>query len=249
MPFGWLALLTLMQSPQPPAFDVASLKPAAKITTDSYSINLGKTNHGELTMGNVTLAECLKFAYGLSDDIQLSGPEWIRAKGDILFDIVAKAPPDTPREQLLLMLRTLLAERFQLVLHREQRQASYLALVQSRKGLKLTPTDPAAVVATSTFHMGHIDSRGTYMSVLATILSRFMRHPVLDLTGLEGRYIVKLDWTPDPVDATAAAPIEPRTAPTIYTAIEQQLGLKLESRKGPLEVIVVDHAERVPVSN
>lgn len=235
--------LALMQIP-PPAFDVASVKPV-QLRTDSYSINLGKTNHGELTLGNVTLSDCLKFAYGLTNDIQVEGPEWIRRKGEILFDIVAKAPPDTPREQLLMMLRGLLTERFRLVTHREQRQAAYLALTQGKKGLKIEALDVSApAVMDNTFHLGHIDSKGVYMSVLATVLSRFMRQPVLDLTGLKGRYVVKLDWVADTV--------EPEKAPlgaTIYMALQEQLGLKLESRKGPIEVLVVDQADRVPVSN
>ena len=236
--------LTMMQAP--PAFDVASVKPV-ELKTDSYSINLGKINHGELTLGNATLADCMKFAYGLTNDIQLDGPEWIHRKGQIIFDIVAKAPPDTPREQLLLMLQGLLTERFKLVLHREERLASYVALTQSRKGLKMEVLDPSApAVMNNTFHLGHIDSKGVYMPVLATVLSRFLRQAVLDMTGLAGRYAVKLDWTPDPVDPEKAPSV---SGPTIYTALQEQLGLKLEARKGPLEVIVIDHAERVPISN
>ncbi len=239
-----LLQLALLQTP--PAFDVATVKPA-KLQTDSYTINLGRTSHGELTMGNVTLSECLKFAYGLNDNIQLDGPAWIKRKGEFIYDIVAKAPPDTPREQLLVMLQGLLADRFKLVLRREERQASYLALVQLKKGLKLEEVDPAEPGAAShTFHLGHIDARTLYMSVMATVLSRFIRQPVLDMTGLKGRYVVKLDWTPDPVDPEK----EPGgSGPTIYTALQEQLGLKLESRKGPLEVIVVESAERVPVAN
>jgi uncharacterized protein (TIGR03435 family) len=247
MVFEWLAIVTLMQAQ--PTFDVASVKPAEKIKTDTYNINLGKTYHGELTMNNVTLAECLKFAYGLTDNVQLDGPEWTRRKGEFLYEILAKAPPDTPREQLLVMLQGLLNERFKLVLHREQRQASYLVLVPGKKGLKIEEADPAlSGAAGNTFHLGHIESKGVYMPMLATVLSRFMREPVLDLTGLKGRYVVRLDWTPEPVEPEKPG-AEMGKGPTIYTAIQEQLGLKLESRKGPLEVIVVDSAERVPVAN
>lgn len=246
MYLGLLMIVSLMQAQ--PAFDVASVKPSAPIKGDSYMINLGRTNHGELTLGNATLAECLKFAYGLSNDVQLDGPEWIRRKGEIIFDIVAKAPADTPREQLLVMLQGVLTERFQIVMHREIRQASYLALVKGPKGLKIEEADPNLSGAiTNTFHLGRIDSKGMFLPVLATVLSRFMRQPVLDMTGLSGRYAVKLDWTPDPVDPPKAP--ETPTGPTIYTALQEQLGLKLESRKGPLEVLVVDGALRVPTSN
>lgn len=245
-----LLLLSFTLVEAQPAFDVASVKPAAKITTDTYNINLGKTNHGELTMNNVTLAECLKFAYGLTDNVQLDGPDWIKRKGEFLYDIIAKAPADTPHERLQLMLQTLLTERFQLVLHREQRQESYAALVQSKKGLKIEPADPNLPPSVrSTFHLGHIDSNGLYMTMLATVLSRFMRQPVLDMTGLTGRYVVKLDWTPDPVEPVDPSKAAPAAGPSIFSALQEQLGLKLESRKGPLEVIVVDHAERVPIAN
>ena len=246
MHFVLLVALGLMQTQ--PAFEVASVKPAERIKTDTYNINLGKTNRGVLTMGNVTLSECLKFAYGFADDIQLDGPDWMRRKGEVLFDIIAKAAPDTPREQLLIMLQGLLAERFKLVLRREQRQASYLALLPGKKGLKMGEADPAAPPTNSTLHLGHIVTNGIYMRMLATVLSRFLRQPVIDMTGLPGPYAVKLDWTPDPVEPSKVAE-GPGNGPSIYTALQDQLGLRLESRKGPLEVLIVDHAERVPVSN
>ena len=225
------------------SFDVASVKPA-QIRTDSYSINLGRTSHGELTLGNATLADCLKFAYGLTSDIQLSGPDWISRKGEFIFDIVGKAPAGTPRTELLRMLQTLLTERFQLVLRRELRSASYLSLVPDAKGLKLEEADANLSGATpSTFHPGHIDTRGVYLPMFATLLSRFMGQPVIDQTGLTSRYFVKLDWSPDNDNATANA------GPTIYTALREQLGLKLESRKGPLETLVVDAALKTPIAN
>ena len=235
----------MMQAP--PAFDVASVK-RAEIKTDLYSINLGKINRGEVTLGNATFSDCLKFAYGLTSDIQLDGPEWMGRKGEFIYDIIGRASAETPREQLLVMLQGLLNERFQLVLHREQRQASYLALVESKKGHKLEEADPGLSGAVNnTFHLGHLDTKGVYLGMLATVLSRFLRQPVLDMTGLRGRYVVKLDWTPDPVDAGKAEAAG--TGPTIYTAVQEQLGLKLESRKGPLEVLVVDHAVKVPLAN
>ena len=236
-----LLSLSLVQTP---AFDVASVKPV-ELKTDSYMINLGKTNRGELTLGNATLSDCLKFAYSLNDDIQLDGPAWIRRKGEVIFDITAKAAPDTSREQLKMMLRTLLAERFQIQMHREQKQASYLALTQAKKGLRIEESDPATPGnIDNTFHLGHIDSKGVYLSVLATVLSRFMRQPVLDVTELKDRYVVKLDWTPDPLEDQPAG-----AGPSIYTALQEQLGLRLESRKGPIEVLVIDRAEKVPIAN
>ncbi len=83
------------------------------------------------------------------------------------------------------------------------------------------------------------------MKGLATLLSRFERETVIDLTGLEGQFEFKLEWTPD----NGPAPPDGASAPSLFTAVQEQLGLKLESRKGPLDVLVVDHAEKVPTEN
>src|ERR1700738_1709786 len=142
-----LVLLAIAALCAAPAFEVASVKrveipPGEQL----FNINLGRTSHGELTLGNASLSDCLQFAYSISTDAQLAGPDWIRRK-DIRYDILAKAAPGTPREQLKIMLQGLLTERFQLKLHREQREASYLALAPGKKGLKITEVDPEVTLA------------------------------------------------------------------------------------------------------
>src|ERR1700736_3109869 len=97
---------------QAPSFEVASLKPSPPPAGDLYTANLGRVRHGELTMTNVTLSDCLRFAYGITNDLQISRPDWIKNKG-VRFDILAKASPDTATDEFPLMLRSLLAERFQ----------------------------------------------------------------------------------------------------------------------------------------
>jgi uncharacterized protein (TIGR03435 family) len=189
----------------------------------------------------------VKFAYGLTSDIQLAGPEWIWSKM-IRFDIVAHAAPETSREQLLLMLRNLLDERFKLAVHHEQKQASYLALALAKKGLKMEEAEANAPLSNNQFRPGHIVSKGVYMPMLANVLSRFLREPVIDFTGLKTRYVIDLTWTPEAADGITSGS-ETGSGPSIYTALQQQLGLKLESRKGLIDVLVVDHAERVPVEN
>src|ERR1700722_10268134 len=121
------------QSPARPQFDVASLKPGQPIPGDKIYINLGSFSHGTLTLTNTSLADCLKYAFNLTNNDQLAGPDWIKSKL-VRFDIVAKAPPDTPLDQIRLMLQSLLTERFQLALHHEQRELSYVALVIGKKG-------------------------------------------------------------------------------------------------------------------
>src|SRR5690242_13205222 len=132
-----LLLAGTLQAQSPPSFEVASLKPV-QLTPGLYRANLGTARQGKVTLTNVTLGDCLKYAYGITNDAQIAGPDWIRSK-EVRFDIEAKAPPDTPVPQLLQMLQTLLAERFQLALHREPRELSYLALVVGKKGPKLEP--------------------------------------------------------------------------------------------------------------
>jgi uncharacterized protein (TIGR03435 family) len=104
-----------------PVFDVASLKQAPPPVDGPLAINLGNAVHGTVTLTNATLSECLRYAFDIHDDAQISGPEWIKQKST-LFDIVAKAPPGTPTDQLRLMARALLIERFKLALHSEQRE-------------------------------------------------------------------------------------------------------------------------------
>src|SRR5580658_8045604 len=119
-----------------PKFEVASLKPSPPSAGDKIYINLGSLSHGTLTMTNTSLADCLRYAYSLTNNEQLSAPDWVKSKA-VRFDIVAKAAADTPVERIRLMLQTLLTERFQIALHRELKELSYVALVVGKKGAKL----------------------------------------------------------------------------------------------------------------
>lgn len=231
-----------IQAQSGPAFDVASLK-AVHSTGDLYNANLGTAVHGEVVLTNATLSDCLRFAYGITNDAQISGPDWIRNK-DIRFDILAKASPETPRIQLLIMLQALLNERFHLVLHRELKELSYLALTVAKKRPDRSPGNNTLDDSRRSSMPGRIISNRMSMQLLATLLSRFLRATVIDLTGLQGTYVVQLLWTPE-----SATPVEGDTGPSIFTAVREQLGLKLEARKGPLEVLLVDRADKFPEEN
>jgi uncharacterized protein (TIGR03435 family) len=224
------------------SFDVATLKLSPPLTGNAININIGAARNGRVTLANATLGDCLKFAYELVSDAQLSGPDWI-SSSDIRFDIDGRAHADTPRDQLLLMLRTLLAERLKLVVHHEERERSFLALVIGKGGPKFSASkpDPEARTRDVTFG-GRISGVQLSMSTLAVLLSRFERQTIVDRTSLRGLYDLKLEWALSP-GADAA------TGPSIYTALQEQLGLKLESRKGPLDVLIVDHAEKTPAEN
>jgi uncharacterized protein (TIGR03435 family) len=249
-------MLALLCAPlagaQAPSFDVASLKPVQLTPgADTYRANLGTIRHGELTMTNVTLADILRFAFGITNDEQISGPDWIRNKS-VRFDILAKAPPDTPSDQLLPMLQTLLKERFRLAYHREQKVLSFLALEVGKNGSKLHEAQEGTEPSGNQFYIGAIVSNRVTMQMLTTVLSRFLREPILDMTGLKGYYEVKLDWVPESGQLGAPAtdaPADGGGGPTLFTAVQNQLGLTLKPQKRPMDVIVVDHAEKAPVEN
>jgi uncharacterized protein (TIGR03435 family) len=226
------------------SFEVASVKVPQVVSGEPYNINLGTIEHDTVTLTNVSLADCVKFAYGLSSDFQLSGPEWITSK-EVRYDIVAKTAPGTTREQALQMMQGLLAERFKLALHRERRVLAYYALVVAKGGPKMPEANDApARVPTGVQGQLRIISNRMPMSSVVTILSRYMRVLVVDQTGLAGDFEVKLVWTPD----DRPIPDDER-GPSVFTAVAEQLGLRLVSKKGPMEVLVVDRAEKTPTEN
>jgi uncharacterized protein (TIGR03435 family) len=244
--FLWAAALSA--AAQTPSFDVASVKPSAPPEGDVYFANLGTTAHGELKTSNTTLSETLRLAYQISNDSQVAGPDWIKDKS-VRFDVDAKAAPDTPREQLLLMLQTLLTERFELKMHREQRPLSYLALVPGKNGPKLRETTEAASTAGNRNLIGRIVANSMRMSMFCTVLSRFLRQPIVDQTGLSGWYEFKLEWMPETGPPFLNGEPMKLADRTIFTAVQEDLGLKLESRKGPVEVLVIDSTLKIPVGN
>jgi len=226
-------------------FEVATIKVPAPVALGTpISINLGSFRNGSLTLANVTLAECLQFAYGIVGQEQIAGPDWIKSR-EVRFDIVAKTAADADIEQARRMLQTLLADRLKLVIHHEPRPFSFLALVPAKGGAKLVaaPSGPAGTPNTST--RGRIVGNQMPMPVLASLLSRFERQLVIDRTGLTGLYQLKLEWTPEDRIAGGDVP----AGPSLFAALEEQLGLRLESRREPLDVMVIDQAEKTPADN
>src|SRR4051794_35096237 len=111
-----------------PAFEVATVKTSPPPEGNLININLGRVQNGRVTFSNASLSDCIKFAWGIVSDEQLAGPDWIKSN-TVRFDIVAQTAPDTPYEQIQLMVQALLADRLKLALHHEQKEMSYLALV------------------------------------------------------------------------------------------------------------------------
>ncbi len=248
-----LALCAVIPA-QTPEFDAATVKLSPLPEGDRIDINLGTIQHGRVTLRNATLADCVKFAYGISADAQLAGPDWIRTEPR--FDIVAEAPADTSRERLLLMTQKLLADRLRLRVHREDREITYLALTVDKVGPKLKRV-PAETPGAGPVVPGRIVTPRMDMANLAKVLSRFERQTVINETGLEGYFELHLEYTPEPrrTPPLAASPggalpdADSPAGPSLYSAIREQLGLKLERRRGPVSVVVVDGAERTPAAN
>jgi uncharacterized protein (TIGR03435 family) len=241
-----------------PSFDVASVKPSPESGPgQSININLGTARHGEVTLQNTNVSDCVRFAYGLVSDEQVSGPDWIRSY-QFRFDIDAKAPPDTPREQLLRMMQRLLAERFHLVLHREPRPVARLDLEVAKGGPKLHASLDSTVSGLVAYRPGQLAYNHIPLNTLAVLLSRQLKQPVIDNTGIAGFFDIKLEWLPDnpPRPSTgpdgakkAAIPDDMDLRPDIFHAVQAQLGLKLETRRTPIDVLVIDHVDQVPVGN
>jgi len=228
-----------------PAFEVASVKPN-KTGQRGGQLN---TEPGHLTITNMPLRVCIKAAFGLQD-YQLSGGT--ASVEDERYDIVAKADGAVQDDQLMLMLRRLLADRFKLRYHRESKEMQGFSLVVGKNGPKLHEVEPAGKDWARN-GVGSIGGQEVSMARLAAILAGRLGHPVVDLTGIKGVFDLKLSWTPDP--ATVRNPAENKespsvesmsdpSGPSIFSALQEQLGLRLEARKVPVEIIVIDHVER-----
>jgi uncharacterized protein (TIGR03435 family) len=239
-------------------FEVAVVRRSPPPQTDRIVINLGRFLNSKLELSNVTLSECLNYAYNLVSDAQLRGPDWIKSR-EVMFDIAAQAAPDTTPDQARLLLQSLLADRLQVKLHREQRDLPHLEMVRGKNGPKMkASTAPEGTPHVSTFG-GKIISPRMPMSTLAILLSRFERQIILDKTDLKGFYEVRLEWLPEtlrnlPPCADGASltingtPVD-LSGPSISTAIQDQLGLRLVSSKTPIEVLVIDSATQTPAEN
>jgi uncharacterized protein (TIGR03435 family) len=221
-------------------FEVATVKvPASVPIGSSIGINLGTFRNGTLTMTNVTLNECVQFAYSLISQDQVSGPDWINSR-ETRFEIVGKAAADASLDDARHMLRSLLADRLKLSVRTEQRPYSFVAVVPAKNGSKLTPASERNGPPGSGAP-GRIVGQQMPMSVLMSLLSRFEGQLFVDRTGLTGRYQIHLEWAPGN-DAT-------RNGPSLSEALEEQLGLRMERRREPLDVVIVERAERIPADN
>jgi uncharacterized protein (TIGR03435 family) len=231
---------------KPPSFEVASIKPSRPDDTSQD----WDDSPGRLSIENYTLRQMIQSAYGLKSESQvLGGPKWIDKEH---FDITAKAD-DVETEKMRSsngkqwvhersqMLQSLLAERFQLKVSRGERNLSVNALVVSRSGIRFQPSASTEMNRDLTVHNGDLTAIGVSMDSFANFLSRQSENGnrvVLNRTGLTGNYDFKMNWTPDRGNVV---PADARY-PGLFTALQEQLGLKLESQKGTVPVVAIDMA-------
>lgn len=240
--FAAVTLFTLaisgQQVPDKIEFEVASIKPADLALSSNGGAHTSKASLGRIEARNLYLTNLITWAFRLNNNQVVGGPGWMGTAG---WDIDAKLPAGASLTQVPEMMQALLAERFHLVYRRETRTLPVYELVVGKNGLKLKET-------TSTENsMSSSPTRIRYtagmMSDLAAQLTSYLQRQVIDKTELKGRYDMDCSFAPVDPDASLETAAK-ETRPSIFTALEQQLGLHLNTTKGPVDVLVVDSAEK-----
>ena len=256
-------------APAPLAFEVASIKPSAG---DDHRIAIQMQPGGGLRASGATLKMLLTIAYEVREFQISGGPGWISsdrfdimAKSERASDA---APPDprsltaeqmkTNQQQMRERLRNLIAERFQLTFHRETKDQPIYALVVGKNGSKLKESEVKDGGPRGRMRMGRgqLSGEAVQLQMLTQALSNQLGRPVIDRTGLTGSFDFNLEWTPDPGQSggpfgggapppgiDAPPPPDPN-GPSVFTAVQEQLGLRLESQRGPVEMLVIDRVEK-----
>ncbi|HXP84817.1 MAG TPA: TIGR03435 family protein [Bryobacteraceae bacterium] len=261
---AFLLASALAYSQPQPKFEVASVKPS----NSADRRPLVNVFNGS-TWSNVTVKLLILQAYNIKDFQISGGPGWSDSD---LFDVTVKPEGPMKPDQFALILQSLLADRFHLVIRRETREMPVYALVVAKNGPKIKaanksdpvipqlkdrkdlPSGGARRPGVSIIRRGRLTNYMTNMSALAANLANVLGRPVVDKTGLTGMYDLMLEWTPDEnqvanfqaigVPEGFGAPPPDWQGPTLFTALEEQLGLKLESEKGPVEMFQIERIER-----
>jgi uncharacterized protein (TIGR03435 family) len=247
--------------PARPEFEVASLKPNS---SGAPGFGITVVPGGGLRARNIHLKRLIAVAYNVTDNQIFGNISWLESQR---YDLDAKAEGPAALPQIRLMLQSMLADRFKLKVHTEPREMSTYSLLPAKAaaggpGLTEAPegdcaatTSPQAPLANGTTcgvvninpREGWIRGHRARISQLADRLTSLLNRTVVDKTGLTGIYDINLTWAPDPTlgaPSPTDAPVSESSAPPFFAAVQQQLGLKLASTKGPVDVIVIDSAEK-----
>lgn len=258
---GGAAVQAQDAQPQLPAFDVVSIKPYGP---DNQMIWIRTTPDG-ISVGGMFMHMIVREAFGVTDDHLLGEPDWVRSNR---YDVDAKVAPDDAAKYKQLdarqhwaMLLPVLEERCRLKFHHEIRELEVYDLVVAKGGLKMRPSNvvdasakqPGAKSTTGVGDKGLVlAGREASVPSIVTMISRAIGSKVVDKTGLTGKYDFELQYAPGRSRSLITAPAGPGASdadapgdagPSIFTALQEQLGLKLEARKEPVDVVVIDHME------
>jgi uncharacterized protein (TIGR03435 family) len=276
-------------------FEVATVKPSPPINgfvRIGPRLGPGTADPSRVSYQYLSLKNLLATAYDVKN-FQITGPGWLDSEQ---YDVVATVPPGATKEQVNVMLQNLLADRFQLTLHHETKDAVLYELTVGKNGSKLKPfvadsaapatlpppgggplpmgkdgipvVPPGATLMMMSPKGRRVVARKQSIAGLINVLASELNSPILDKTGLTGAFDYSLEFMPEgggalpglppppPPPPGVAGPQAPGTtpadnieAPTLLAAVQDQLGLKLEKKRGPLDILVIDHAEKVPTEN
>jgi uncharacterized protein (TIGR03435 family) len=268
-----LGCATLFAQDRQLSFEAASIKPAIPIVGPFLPGSRrvcpltgcggpGTGDPGRITFTTISLKNLIVAAYGIRP-YQIDAPAWLDSS---LFDVVATIPAGATRDDVNLMLQNLLAERFGLKVHRSTKELPVYALTVAKGGplLKETVSNPAApagakgrgtiFTTTPDGPRKQFEFDGMTLAAFADVLAPEVDRPVIDKTGLTAKYDLRLEFAPErnipfgPSASSASAPAGGST-PALFTALTEQLGLRLESGRGPVTVLVVDSALKEPTGN
>jgi uncharacterized protein (TIGR03435 family) len=230
-----------------PTFEVATIKPSQP--DEQRGVMVAGTRL--VTRAN-SLVDLMMFAYGVHPAQIGDGQEWMKVeKYDVVIEPDLPGRPSTA--QMRSIMQKLLADRFKLAFHHAQRDLPVYRLVPAKGGPKITPATSehrATNTATVGFRPGAMQVGNATMNEFVSLMQRYIRmdRPIVDHTGIAGKYDFKLEWTPDISQGDVSSPVALQDgqgeAPSLFTAIQEQLGLKMEAAKEPADVLVIDRAEK-----
>jgi uncharacterized protein (TIGR03435 family) len=249
-----MAVTQTSAQPSAPHFDVASVKryPTDQIPRDGLRRQITATS---VTLRAATLGNCFEWAFGVPIYQVMGGPNWLNWPTDAVYEITAKVTAPASQAELKLMMRALMTERFHLAFHRETRNVNVYAVLLAKSGpkFKRSATDGEPSMKSSGAYA--VKYERVSMDQLAQSLERpFQRVHVVDETGLPGRFDFTLDLAPYILDADTGKVVVDSVgrideAGALIRALPQQLGLRLEKKIAPIEVLVIDHVDKDPTAN
>ena len=234
------------------SFEVASIHPSPP-SSDGHNHIWNNVHESHFRTGNLCIRDLIQYAYNLPKSQIQGGPAWLDSA---MFDIDAKSSAEIDEQlkalssedaaqQKRLMVQTLLKERLAFSVHEEKRSLPVYELVLAKGGAKFRPSDIQGTTIDRRRYSLHVQGSDDTLALLSRELAQIVGRVVINRTGLTGRYDLILHWTPDDAPAPSAnGSPDPNAPPDLFTAIQEQLGLKLETGKAPVAVLVVDHIEK-----